>query len=380
MYFRLNPECYLIKGKCGGAIYDLIDGNIYTLEPPERQILENCEKNEIVDKEELLDDLKERCLGNYYEKKIYVEKLRVGSPIEEEQPGHPPKLNRVFLEINNSCQRNCWFCGYNGIKRSLGCMGCNKWRDEEEPLSIERLEDLLDELEDLSCKDIFLTGGDLTLAWEKVLRVLNYAEGKFKKIYMILHQESLSKERIEEVRGKTHLIVQTSSPASIDYESDEFTYIVPIEPEKFESLKLRNKGVMVDFVSKDFTGLPSDLPLVSKKKVRKANLYRFSHNLKYHPCLGGTLAISYGGRVLPCPLLRNHSFGSIKNKELYRIFENERREIEKYWHLTLDKIERCKNCEFRYVCNDCRALEEKLTGKLDGKGLGNYDPEKGKWL
>jgi hypothetical protein len=74
MYFRLNPECYFIKGCRCGAIYDLIEGNIYALDSEETKLVESCEKN--VEKEnEILENLKKLCLGNFYDKRVYIEKL-----------------------------------------------------------------------------------------------------------------------------------------------------------------------------------------------------------------------------------------------------------------------------------------------------------------
>lgn len=32
--------------------------------------------------------------------------------------------------------------------------------------------------------------------------------------------------------------------------------------------------------------------------------------------------------------------------------------FKKYWNLTKDQVEGCKDCEFRYVCTDCRAYTE----------------------
>ena len=153
MYFRLNPECYFVKGKKCGAIYNLIEGNRYALDQKESEIVDSYERNNSIKREdeEFLKKLKELCLGNFYVKRVYIEKLRLSSPIEESQPGHPPQLNRAFLEINNSCNRNCWFCGYHGIKRSWGCMGCNKWEEDGETLTTERWKEILDELKDLDC-------------------------------------------------------------------------------------------------------------------------------------------------------------------------------------------------------------------------------------
>ena len=378
MYFRLNPECYFIKGSRCGAIYDLIEGNIYALDSEETKLVESCEKN--VEKEnEILENLKKLCLGNFYEKIVYIEKLRLGSPIEESQPGHPPQFNRAFLEINNSCNRDCWFCGYHGVKRSWGCMGCNKWNEDGETLTTERWKEIIDELKCLNCKDIFITGGDLTLAWDKTMDILDYADGKFERTYITLHEQSFSEKIAKYLTNKAQTIIQTEKLDGI--QSEDLIFLLTVRPEEFKNLKdVKNKKAMIDFVSEDFRSLSAEIPLISKRKIPKESMYQFFHNIKYHPCIGNTLAISHTGNVLPCPMMRNHVLGNIRDRELYTIFENGKEEIDKFWNLTLDNIEKCRDCEFRYACNDCRALEEKLTGKLEGKRLCDYEPEEGKWL
>ena len=81
MYFRLNPECYLIRGKKLGAIFDLIDHKIYALNELETEIVTSCEKNNSIQGErKFLNELKQLCLGNFYSNRSYIQKLRVGSP------------------------------------------------------------------------------------------------------------------------------------------------------------------------------------------------------------------------------------------------------------------------------------------------------------
>lgn len=74
-------------------------------------------------------------------------------------------------------------------------------------------------------------------------------------------------------------------------------------------------------------------------------------------------------------MMRDHVYGNIRNRELHTIFEEKWDDIDKIWKLNLDKIDKCTYCEFRYACNDCRALEEQLTGKLNGKITCGYDPK-----
>ncbi len=380
MYFRLNPECYFIRGVKRGAIYDLIDGKIYSLNQQETELMTACEKNNPIYRDkEFLNELKQLRLGNFYPNKTYVQKLRAGSRVNEGdslRAPNPPELQRTFLEINNSCNRDCWFCGHYGIKRSLGCMGCNKWKEGDNVLDVEKLKNIIDELKNLDCKDIFITGGDLTLAWDRTKDILDYANGKFSNIYITLHQQSLSPEIRNDLLHKAKIIVQTES----NYiQSEDLTTLMVLKPEDWASTgNIKGKDLMNDFAIPDRNSL-SDLPMLSRKKILPVNMFGFLNNVEYHPCLGHTLTICYNGNVTLCPMMRSHSFGNVSNMDLYTIFEKNWKKINKFWRLNLDEIEKCTSCEFRYTCTDCRALEESLTGKLEGKMLCNYNPKEGEW-
>jgi hypothetical protein len=70
MYFRLNPECYFIRGKKLGAIFDLIDAKIIALNQQETEILTSSEKNIPISMDEnFFKVLKGLRLGNFYQKK-----------------------------------------------------------------------------------------------------------------------------------------------------------------------------------------------------------------------------------------------------------------------------------------------------------------------
>ncbi|OPX77972.1 MAG: Radical SAM superfamily protein [Methanosaeta sp. PtaB.Bin039] len=379
MYFRLNPECYLIRGKKCGAIYDLIDEKIYALNQYETRIVTSSENNDVVNEDNTyLTELEKLRIGRFYKKKIYVQKLRAGSPIREIQ-SEPPAFHRAFLEINNICNRNCWFCGYNGVKRSLGCIGCNRWNENGESLSLEKWKRIINDLSDLDCKDIFIIGGDLTLVWAKTVNIVNYANSKFRNIYITLHHQSLSLDIANYLNNKANLIIQTDNINVPQY--NQSSVIMVMNPDDWTDFyDMESKGIKIDFVIDDVESLSNNLPIISKKKILPVNVYKFIDNIEYHPCLGHTLAICHNGNVIPCPLMRSHRFGNVRNGELYQVFEKNWKEIEKIWKLNLDKIEKCKCCEFRYACTDCRALEENLTGKLSGKRLCGYNPIEGEWL
>ena len=378
MYFRLNPECYFIKGNLTGAIYDLIDGTIYALSPQESRTLEACENNETVDENDsFLCDLRQRTVGNFYQKKVYIEKLRLGSPIIDYDKGRRPVIARAFLEIGNSCNRSCWYCGYQGISRSQGCFGCNTWDEEGVPVDISRWKKLIDELHRLNCMSLFIKGGDLLIDWEKTREILEYANKQFTSIFVIGHREHFSKEALHYLSDKAKLVLQTDNLSDTDNQN---SYLLTTDYQKSHELPQNiPPNIRVDLVSRTFHPLNPGSPLNSKKKLLSTDLNRFTHNNRRHPCLANSVTIAWNGEVLPCPMMRDRSLGNIRDRKLWTFLKGTRDSIQEFWNLSLPCLDNCSMCEFRYSCTDCRALEVAKTGDLHSKTLCNYDPSKGTW-
>jgi radical SAM protein with 4Fe4S-binding SPASM domain len=54
-------------------------------------------------------------------------------------------------------------------------------------------------------------------------------------------------------------------------------------------------------------------------------------------------------------------------------------DFKKYWSITKDQINVCKDCEFRYICTDCRAYTTNIDNDYSKPLKCSYDPYKGKW-
>ncbi|MFS4432339.1 SPASM domain-containing protein [Chryseobacterium sp. S90] len=78
----------------------------------------------------------------------------------------------------------------------------------------------------------------------------------------------------------------------------------------------------------------------------------------------------------------SQSFGNITDSSLENALNHP--ELKKYWNLTKDSIEVCKNCEFRYICTDCRAYTEQTDINNEGLDISKplkcgYNPYTGEW-
>lgn len=85
------------------------------------------------------------------------------------------------------------------------------------------------------------------------------------------------------------------------------------------------------------------------------NTQTFSEGLSYNSCLHRKLSIDQDGYLKNCPSLQT-SYGLVNDVSFAAVIE--RPDFKRYWEISKDQIATCKDCEFRYICTDCRAYIE----------------------
>lgn len=106
------------------------------------------------------------------------------------------------------------------------------------------------------------------------------------------------------------------------------------------------------------------------------NIKTFSEAQRFNTCLNSKLSIDINGDIKNCPSMLQ-SFGNIQVDELSEIVESE--SFKKLWYSSKDQIDVCRDCEFRYICSDCRAYLEQPENPLSKPLKCGYDPYKGIW-
>ncbi len=81
----------------------------------------------------------------------------------------------------------------------------------------------------------------------------------------------------------------------------------------------------------------------------------FTESQHHNSCLNRKISIDANGNIKNCPSM-SQSFGNIKDTTLQEALDHP--DFKKYWNITKDQIAVCKDCEFRYICTDCRAYIE----------------------
>ncbi|WP_294280369.1 grasp-with-spasm system SPASM domain peptide maturase [uncultured Chryseobacterium sp.] len=116
-------------------------------------------------------------------------------------------------------------------------------------------------------------------------------------------------------------------------------------------------------------------------KYFNTNISKVSEAINHNSCLYKKIGIDKKGNIKTCPAMEQ-CFGNINEVSLEEAIENT--DFKKYWNLTKDSIEICKDCEFRYICTDCRAYTEQTNYTNEGLDISKplkcgYDPHTGKW-
>lgn len=135
----------------------------------------------------------------------------------------------------------------------------------------------------------------------------------------------------------------------------------------------KNKLIPIYFVSDNITN--SNYCGFVSPIFFTINLSFFTESKQFNNCLNKKLAIDTRGIVKNCTAIKE-SYGHINEINIEEIVKS--KEFQKYWRITKDDIESCKDCEFRYMCSDCRAFT--INNDILSKPLYcEYNPKTTKW-
>jgi SPASM domain peptide maturase of grasp-with-spasm system len=101
------------------------------------------------------------------------------------------------------------------------------------------------------------------------------------------------------------------------------------------------------------------------------------YELKSHNgCLNKKVAIDKEGYIKNCPSMKE-AFGHADEDNLSKIINSEA--FRKKWHIKKDDINICRDCEYRYMCTDCRAFLQEPEDIYSKPLKCGYDPYTGEW-
>ncbi len=107
-----------------------------------------------------------------------------------------------------------------------------------------------------------------------------------------------------------------------------------------------------------------------------ANVPLFTEAQQHNTCLNRKISIDVNGEIKNCPSMAK-SYGNIKDTTLAEAIEKPG--FKDLWFINKDKIHVCKDCEFRYICTDCRAYIENPEDIYSKPLKCGYNPYTAEW-
>jgi len=406
LYYRLNHHCSLVEGTARGAIYDFQSGKVHSINKSAAELIKECGGRKLTqdffkNKEavEFLESLCQLGLGSFY----------INNPgnleymprnVEEE------KLDFLWLELTSRCNNKCLHCytASGPISTQRKSVSHERWLSliseaaKAEASSIQLIggEPLLYPLwrelvlraenEGFDCIEIFTNG---TLIDEETAHFFQehkvqvattiYADNAEIHDAVTQHPGSFDKTmRAIEKLLELHVPLRIASIIMKTNEQEVENIInlldkLGVEVNPPDVIRPTGRGENSSLIPDSYTKEPIRPPFFTDEET-------FSRLHNYHNCLGGILAITAEGDVIPCIFARNQVCGSILTASLQEVISGE--QLQECWHTTKDQVNKCKDCEYRYACHDCRPLAQ--GGDLEKRWLArprncSYDPYTGKW-
>ena len=106
------------------------------------------------------------------------------------------------------------------------------------------------------------------------------------------------------------------------------------------------------------------------------NIKTYTEGFTNNTCLNKKISIDVNGDIKNCPSM-SKNFGNIENTSFQQALKV--KDFKKYWNVSKDKIEVCKDCEFRYICTDCRAYKEDPDNDFSKPLKCGYSPYTNQW-
>jgi radical SAM protein with 4Fe4S-binding SPASM domain len=415
-----NGHIVAVKGPVNTALYDLENGEVYSINPLMVKVMEggrdedwSCEPQSMC--RETLNVVK-----GYLDKHPAIAGLSdrrrtKGIPTQVDQilsyQSGPVGLDHVWLELTKSCNLFCAHC-YEGA-------GTNHPHPSTLPsmesahISLEQWKDILAEGARLGAKRVQFTGGEPTL-YPGFMELIEYARlCRYRDIEVftnatrlennLLRQWASSGVRVavsfyscdskthDSITGRTGSFRQTVQGirailahnipvrVGIVLMRENLSHLTDTV-EFLKGLGLKDKEIEWDYVRPTGRG-EAEIALMGRDFRTEVTPFKSSSpeasssleegqgacdkGFAQGTCWKGKIAISSEGDVYPCIFARQMPVGKFPEMGLEEIVQGHA--LQRLWQITLEEVETCRDCELRYGCFDCRALAQTATGDLFSK-------------
>ncbi len=421
-----NGHVVAVKGPVNTALYDLENGEVYTINPLMVEVMEGGMDEDWSCKPQSMCSEALNVVKGYLDKHPALaglsDRRRTKGASTQVAPtlsyaSGPVGLDFMWLELTKSCNLFCAHC-YEGAGTNHPHPKPLPSR-EREPISLEQWKDILAEGALLRAKRVQFVGGEPTL-YPGLMELIEYARScRYKEIEVFTNATRLEDSLLRQCASsgvKVALSFYSCDPKTHDTITgrtgsfrrtlqgikDILAYNIPVRVgivlmrdnlshlmdtvEFLKGLGLKDREIEWDYVRPTGRG-EAEVALMGRDVRTEVTPFKLSSSLEekrwYYDrgyargtCWKGKIAISCEGDVYPCVFARKMSAGKFPEMSLEEIIQGQA--LQRLWQITLEEVETCKDCELRYGCFDCRALAQTTTGDLFSKIQGcQYNPYTG---
>jgi SPASM domain peptide maturase of grasp-with-spasm system len=148
--------------------------------------------------------------------------------------------------------------------------------------------------------------------------------------------------------------------------------IVHSSPQK-SRLKVNPFSIIINYCT--FPVTPSSCGMISPGFF-SLTLEHFTEALNFNSCLNRKIGIGADGEIKACPAMKQ-SAGNAGHTKLKAVVNDP--QLIQIGSITKDQIAVCRDCEFRYVCTDCRAYTQDANDLYSKPAKCTYDPYTSTW-
>jgi SPASM domain peptide maturase of grasp-with-spasm system len=218
--------------------------------------------------------------------------------------------------------------------------------------------DLFSQLDSLGCRAVQVRAYD-PLTLEKIGGIVQACESvRLRHLDLIVKfQDELSEASLSDLCLRHQLISRVivhSSPYSQRLTAEPLPVLIIFDPHEAGPSSCGEVGT--DYFS--------------------VTLEHFTEALQFNTCLNRKISIDVSGDIKNCPAMQQ-SLGNVKGTRLAEAVKHP--VLIQLGRITKDQIEVCRDCEFRYVCTDCRAYTRDAGDPYSKPAKCAYDPYTATW-
>lgn len=391
-----GDHLYLVEGSIRWGLYDLKTGTLTLLDKDSGDFISHLS-------EMAINPDQKRVFLRTNTPKIWeqINILSINQRIFESDTSIKPTgitMDLIWLEVTNTCNEQCVHC-YAESKPT-----------RKEFLSAAFAKKIIRQAYEENFQKLQFVGGEPFMHCD-IWEIIRYAcKFNFPEIEIYTNLTTPKEEDFERVKAMGIKIATsllgydqesheacTKTPGSFESWYHNMKYVKKLEiPYRIGIVRMRQNENFMDnieqflrtegFLSPDELFRPDDLrPVGRGNNISMLPVKPVDHEpyltvtpmffhqaQQYNPCWRGEIAVTADGLVYPCVFSRCFSIGNLYEQSLKEIIKKLKKS---FWAITLDKVERCRDCELRYACMDCRALSLN-TGKglYSGPVRCDYNP------